>query len=622
MPGGKAIVVGSGAGGSVVAMVLAEAGWNVVIFEKGPNYYTNFDGQGPFGTVFSNDELKSTRYFEQPDPLAFPRTFRPTASQSAAKTHVGKVNNLSNQVGGTFPHSDQKFTRLWDIDFKGLSLLGPVPGADMADWPFEYSEIAPYYDELQNLLGVQGDVGSIPAFVQKHQPQQEPFPMPPGPQQRSSMVLAQGAKRIGLHPFYFPMTINSVEYNGSPACNNCGYCSGYGCPISAKPSNLTLLRRALQTGRVDLRAETTVTKVDYTGRRATGVSYLDPQGRAGGESADVVVLSCSAVLTPHLALLSELPDPYERIGKRIMFQNFYDAFAIFTGERVHPNRGRATTQCMFDFNDPNFPGARVFAKLAGLPYIRAGLCELGGSQFPIAEGQFYQQILGFLPGIQFFGRSFKELMRASILGDRLAGTQCFGTDMPYLTNNVTLDPQIKDFNGQPAPRITYQTGKFEQISQDFFLPLLSSLCAASGAQLYAAVPEHLVNTLTGPGVPTGKHTMGGMQIGTDPKKSVVDADGRMHQMDNVYVADGSVFATSSGSNPTQTIIAVALRTARGLTGQRATSSTTAAVPAPGAQPPVPGIQLPFPNPQLPFPNPQAPFPNPQAPFPNPQVPAG
>ena len=570
MPATKAIVVGSGAGGSIVAMVLAEAGWDVLIFEKGPNYYSNIDGQGPFSpTVFSNDELKSVyRYFEQPDPIAFPRTFRKNSSQNAANTFVGDVNDLANQVGGTFPHSDTKCTRMWDIDFKGLSLLGPVPGADMADWPFEYSDIAPYYDELQDLLGVQGDVGSIPAGVQKHQPQQKPFPMPPGAQQRSSMLLAAGAKRVGLHPFFFPMAANSVEYNGSPVCNNCGFCSGYGCPVSAKPVNLIALRRALHTGRVNMRPLTQVLKVDFTGRRATGVSYLDPQGRPGGESADVVVLACSAILTPHLALLSGLPDPYGRIGKRMMFQNFYDGFAIFLNQRVHAYKGRANTQCMFDFNDPDFPGARAAARLAGLPYLRAGLCELGGSQFPIAEGQFYQQILGILPGVQIFGRPFKELMRASLLRDRLAGVDCFATDMPYLTNNVTLDPTIKDINGQPAPRITYQIGKFEKISQDFFVPLLAAMCGASGAQLFAAVPQTLANSLGGVAPPSGEHTMGGMQMGVDPTTSVVDANGRMHQLDNVYVADGSVFATSGGSNPTLTIMAVALRIARGLTGGR------------------------------------------------------
>ena len=86
-PAIKAIVVGSGAGGSTVAMELAENGWDVVIFEKGSNYFTNLDGTGPLGTTFSNDELKALyRYFEQPDPLAYPRTFRTSASQDASAT--------------------------------------------------------------------------------------------------------------------------------------------------------------------------------------------------------------------------------------------------------------------------------------------------------------------------------------------------------------------------------------------------------------------------------------------------------------------------------------------------------------------------------------------------------
>jgi choline dehydrogenase-like flavoprotein len=162
-----------------------------------------------------------------------------------------------------------------------------------------------------------------------------------------------------------------------------------------------------------------------------------------------------------------------------------------------------------------------------------------------------------------------------LLRDRLAGVDCFATDMPYLTNNVTLDPTIKDLNGQPAPRVTYKIGRFEKASQDFFIPLLSTMCGASGAHLYAAVPQSTANSIGGTAPPTGLHTMGGMQMGVNPATSVVDGDGRMHQMDNVFCSDGSVFATSGGSNPTNTIMAVALRTARGLTGRRSPSPAPA-----------------------------------------------
>jgi choline dehydrogenase-like flavoprotein len=567
VPATKAIVVGSGAGGSVVAMELAEAGWDVVIFEKGSNYFTNLDGDGPLGTTFSNDELKALyRYFEQPDPLAYPRTFRQNAGQDAS--YVGPVNDLPVTVGGGTVHWDAKVPRFWDIDFKGLSLLGPQPGADMADWPFEYREIAPYYDEIEALLGTQGDLGSLPALTLKHAPRSTPYPMPPGAQQRSSALVAQGAKRLGLHPYPFPMAINSVQHDSRPACNNCGFCSGYGCPISARVGALAPLRRALRTGRVHLRPETTVTKVEHTGQRATGVSYLDPQGNAGGESADLVVLAASAIESARLALLSNLPDVSGRVGKRLMFHNFVDGFGIYLFERVHAYRGRSTTQCMEDYADPDFPGARASARLAGLPYIRGGLCELGGSQQPIAEGKFYQEILGLLPGLQLFGSLFKDLMRTSILRDRLAGVNFIGTDLPYLSNNVTLDPNVTDLNGQPVPRITYAPGKHEQVAQTFYLLPITAMLAASGATLFAAVPDSLARQVGGGGPPDTKHVLGGMQMGVSPKTSVTDPDGRMHGMDNVYVADGSVFVTSGCQNPTNTLMAVALRTARGLTGKR------------------------------------------------------
>jgi choline dehydrogenase-like flavoprotein len=573
VPATKAIVVGSGAGGSVVAMELAEAGWDVVIFEKGSDYFTNLDGDGPIGTTFSNDELKAlSRYFEQPDPLAYPRTFRQRASKAAS--YVGPVNDLPVTVGGGTTHWDAKVPRFWDIDFKGLSMLGPQPGADMADWPFEYSEIAPYYDETEALIGTQGDVASIPALVLAHAPRSMPFAMPPGAQQRSSMLVASGAKRLGLHPYPFPMAINSVEHDGRPACNNCGFCSDYGCPIAARVGALAPLRRALRTGRVHLRPETTVTRVQYSGRRATGVSYLDPQGHAGGESADLVVLAASAIETARLALLSGLPDASGRIGRRLMFHNFVDGFGIYLDQRVHAYRGRSTTQCMEDYANPDFPGARVAARLAGLPYIRGGLCELGGSQQPIAEGKFYQEILGLLPGVQLFGHVFKDLMRASILRDRLAGVNLIGTDLPYLTNNVTLDPTVTDLNGQPVPRITYALGKHEKVAQTFYVPQVTAMLAAAGATLFAAIPDIVTRQVGGGTPPDTKHVMGGMQMGVSPQTSVTDPDGRLHQMDNVYVADGSVFVTSGCQNPTNTLMAVALRTARGLTGRRQRSPAT------------------------------------------------
>jgi gluconate 2-dehydrogenase alpha chain len=450
-------------------MELAGAGWDVVIFEKGPNRFSNIDGEGPIGTTFSNDDLKmGARYFAGPDPLVFPRTWQPNAT--AGVQYTGSVNDLPQLVGGGTVHWDAKVPRFWDIDFEQLSALGPVPDADVADWPFGYAEIAPFYDEVEKLIGVQGDVRAIPDIVLRHAPRSGQFPMPPGPQQRASVAVAAGAAAIGLHPYPFPMAINSQPYNGQRACNDCGFCAGYGCPVMARPAALIPLRLALRTGRVTLVPDTMVTRVALAGSgaaaRATGVRWvrMSPRGPVtGSETADLIVLAASAIETVRLALLSSFPDASGKLGRRLMMHSFVDGTAIFADERMHAYRGRSTTQCAEDAADPDFPGARAHAKANGLPYIRGGIMELGGSQDVISEAQAYQTLLAFTRSAKPFGAEFKQLMRASILRDRLAGCSLVGDDLPYLGHTVTLDTAVRDVFGLPVARITWSYGKYEQV---------------------------------------------------------------------------------------------------------------------------------------------------------------
>jgi choline dehydrogenase-like flavoprotein len=559
----KAIVVGSGAGGSTAAMVLAQRGWDVVVLEKGANYLGDLRDAAP-ATRFSNDEVKSSlRFFEVPDyELAEPRTFRrlPTDAEPLV---TGMVNHLPSTVGGGTIHWDAKTPRYWDIDFKKRSLLGPSPGADVQDWPFEYADLAPYYDEIERLIGVQGDIHQLAPMTKKHSPYARQFAMPPGPQAYAGRLISDGARRLGLHPFPATMAINSVPYRGRPACNNCGFCS-YGCPIHARIGALAPLREAVRTGRVEVRADTIAYRVNYAGPRATGVTFYDPAGQSHREQADAVVLAGSSIETIRLALLSRLPDRHGLIGRRAMFHWFTEAIGVFLDERLHPYRNRGPIDRVDDFADPDFPGARAAAAAVGLPYIRGGVLELGGSQDPIGEGMSYTTVLSLTSPEKPFGREFKQLMRSSILRDRLAAIEMIAEDLPQPSNAVDLDPKVRDAFGLPVARVTYSPHQHEITAQRFYMPLLISVLKAAGAHVAAAVPR--VSTPDFPvaagDAVSGFHLMGGMRMGTDARSNVCDPHGRVHGLDNLFVSDGSVFVTSGSHNPTLTIMAVALRNAR------------------------------------------------------------
>ena len=298
------VIVGSGPGGATAADVLTALGQSVIVLEKGSNHLLALEA--PFATLghVSNDEIKFVRrHFLGPDPLLEPRSYRRSAADGD-RIATGDVNNLPSTVGGGGFHADGKLPRFREIDFRLASELGPVDGADVVDWPVDYDEMEPYYAEAERLVGVAGDHTGNPFAAWRS----APYPMPPGADMFGAMLTAPAAGRLGYHPYRAPTGVNSVEYDGRPACNNCGFCAFYGCPIEAKGDPVAPLRNALRTGRCEIRPESVAVEivVDANGRRATGVRYLDADGATREVSAAAVVVACGAFETPRLLLRSEI----------------------------------------------------------------------------------------------------------------------------------------------------------------------------------------------------------------------------------------------------------------------------------------------------------------------------
>jgi len=548
-----AVIIGTGPAGATAADVLTGAGWSVIMLEKGRNHLLALDEPfGPLGHV-SNDEIKFfSRHFLGPDPFLEPRTFRRDAAEGD-RAFTGEVNNLPSTVGGGGFHADGKLPRFRAVDFKARSELGPIDGSDLVDWPVDYDEMEPYYAHAENLVGVAGLAGANP-FAEWRSGE---YPMPPGADMFGAVLTTEAAQRLGYNPYPAPTGVNSVPYDGRPACNNCGFCGFFGCPIDAKGDPVAPLRNALRTGRCEIRPESFVERVilDNTGRAARGVRYVDIDGNAHEVTARVVIVAGGAWETPRLLLRSEIANSSGLVGRYLMyhFQTYVVGSFPF---RLHGHRGRSVTHLHDDHMIVD-DDSRAFAKEHGLPYFRAGIVEHGGGGHPIIEGTYSE------PGL-----SHTRAMLESPMRDRLWAFTIQGEDLPQVTNRVDLDPGVRDVHGFPVGRATYDVHAHEVVASRYYAPKLAEIMREAGADTTLSItsPRLDGDRAARTGTSISRHIMGTCRMGDDPRTSVVDRWQRFHDVENMLCTDSSVFPTSTGYGPTLTIVALAIRACRELAG--------------------------------------------------------
>ncbi|MFQ5666046.1 MAG: GMC family oxidoreductase [Candidatus Binatia bacterium] len=557
-----AIIIGSGAGGSTAARTLTVVGGRkVLVLEAGPNYFIGLDDPAPNmpAPLYSNDELKlSERGFIGQDPFLEPRTFR---TRAAVTANVNEdVNTLPRTVGGAAVHADMKLPRLNVVDFRLASEFRSqgldFPGTNFADWPLSYDELEPFYTDVERLIGVQGQRGSDP-FAS---PRSTDFVMPPGVPMYVALVLRDGARANGYTPFPFPTGITSRPYRGRPPCIDCGFCAGYGCPINSKSSPaVTALREALLTGNCQVRFNCMVTRLLHDrGQHVTGVEYVDADGNRQQATADQFILAASTIESARLCLLSDLGGPglgnsSGLVGRNLMFHFQTIAVGIFK-QRFHGERGRAVTHGISDFRGVLPGGERIDPRRK-----LGGIIEFGTNSEAITEAKSNVQALALT---RFTGSkiTLKQLLLNSPLRARLAALEMQAEDAPQRTNQIDLDPRVRDVFGLPVPRITYANSRFESDAREFYSPKLLDVLKAAGAQFGFIAPADSPSQ--------SRHIMGTLRMGNDPQTSVCDRFGKFHDVDNLYCMDGGVFVTSSGYNPTLTITALALRAASNLISPR------------------------------------------------------
>ena len=526
------VIVGSGAAGGVLARELSQAGFSVVVLEQGPRL-TEAD--------FKHDEYSRwIQWSMGGDPRDNGQTFRRTESERASVRPNAPPAIYGRTVGGSSIHFTANFWRLHPTDFGEGSLWGSVSGADLVDWPITYDELEPYYTKVDWEVGVSGRAGANPFEPRRSRP----YPMPPLPVKSSGVLFERGCREMGWTAFPAPMAIASQPYRGRAGCVHCGFCMGFGCEMRAKSSTLvTMIPEAEATGRCEVRPESRVVGVEMDrAGRTTGVRYLDAMRVEHLQRGKAVILSANGAETPRLLFLSEssrFPDGLANssgaVGRYLMFNGQTMVGASFEHE-LNEFKSVQVTRVMHDFYEADpargfYGGGGIDARIFYHPMFW-GMEGFGGPEDP------------------WWGADYKKLLREYPRSMYVNGHT---TSLPVATNNITLDPDVRDTWGYPAIRVTYRDHPDDMSMMRFMQDRSAEIAQAAGAK---RVWRHPVVEAS-----ITAHLLGTCRMGTDPAKSVIDPDHRTHDVPNLFICDGSSMVTSGRGQPTMTIMALAFRAA-------------------------------------------------------------
>jgi choline dehydrogenase-like flavoprotein len=515
------LVIGAGASGAAFAWGLAQAGINVLCLEQG-----GWVDPKNYPSAHDDWEIhRQTDFNADPNFRGLPEDY--------------PVNNIDspiaplmyNAVGGSTIHWSAHFPRFHPSDFKVRTLDGVAD-----DWPITYDQLEPYFDLNDRMMGVAGLVGD-PGCPPKSDRQTPPVPLG-----KLGDRLVSGFEKLGWHWWPSDSAINTQPYDGRPACNNCGPCD-IGCYIKAKAStDVTYWPKAIQLGaKLKTHARVREITVGKDGL-ADGVVYYDEDGQLQRQTAKVVVVACNGIGTPRLLLNSKsslFPDGLANssglVGRNLMFH----PYAMVTGtfeDRLDGYKGPAGL---------NIISQEFYETDLSRGFVRGYAFQLARTSGPVHTA------LGGMTGIRVpWGEDHHRVFEQRFA--RMATAAVIGEDLPEPHNRVTLDPELTDSDGIPAPKVSYKMSENSLKMMDHGIASATELFKAAGAY------DVNCNPLSRP---AGWHLLGTARMGTHASNSVVDGNGRSHDVKNLFIIDGSVFVTAGAVNPTSTIQAVALHIA-------------------------------------------------------------
>jgi choline dehydrogenase-like flavoprotein len=555
-------IIGSGAGASPIAHQLSKAGAKVLVLEKGPwltekEFFKDeltisvHDAYNP--KLNDEQHVIEEQYIDEND-----KTFW----QGEKTSDSGWSWWNGNVVGGSSNFMSGYFHRLKPIDFRLKSEFGAIEGANVADWPISYDELEPYYAKVEREVGVSGRVVEHP----HQEPRSTDFPYPPIAELPMSSWIDKAADKIGYHAIPVPRAILSEPAMGRRSCEYSGYCSSYGCSSGAKGSGrAALLNHAVSSGNCTIKANAKVYKIasDKNGK-ITAVHYYDKVGRKKSVSAKLYVVACQAVETSRLLLASTsesfpfgLANNNGQVGKNLLFSgggtgqgdfNYADLSKEKVNElkQVGPFINRAL-QDWYQISDKTFSGANSQGQAKG------GTIDFLFHQNPIARARGTQWGYGVNDDEKLlWGEELKQSMKAEFTSYKTLRFEVFNDWLPTDDCFVSLDSEVTDQWGDPVAKVRIGYHDHDLEVGEYLSLKAEKLLEALGA-------KNISSSVSGS--PSTNLMAGGCRFGNDPETSVLNKNCQAHEVDNLYITDGSFMPTGGSVPYTFTIYANAFRVA-------------------------------------------------------------
>jgi len=548
----KICVIGSGAGAGPIAYELSKAGYKVVILEKGPWIKTS---------QFNKDEIVAARRSVYTPNLKDEQHVieqKNNKGEWVAKStyETGRDFWNGNCVGGSSNFMSGYFHRMKPQDFKLLTKYGEIKGANIVDWPISYEDMEPYFTKVESIIGVSGRIVNHST--------QEPrstktFPFPPLAENIIAQWIDNASEKLGYKMVPVPRGILSKPKDERNACVYSNFCGSYGCSSDAKASSrASLLNLALKTGNLTILAKSKVFHLETDGNNnIVKAHYYDNDDNKQFIEADTFVVAAQAIETSRLLLMSKnnefpkgLANNNGLVGKNLIFsaggvghgsfnekdltkENFSQlkALGVFVNRSIHN---------WYEINDSE----TFFNKSKG------GMVDFL-FEHPNAIKKAIKQKWDD-NGNLVYGSELKQKIFNSFTKQRILNFEVFCDWLPTDNCFVTLDDRVIDKWGDPVAKIRidnhpndikvgkYLAKKAEQLLQKMGAKNISS-------NINGSPPPNLV--------------AGGCRFGTDSKTSVLDANCKAHEVNNLYITDGSFMPTGGSVTYTWTIYANAFRIA-------------------------------------------------------------